>query len=322
MIFYIYFDPAVIKDANEQGNYAIKHLQEILKGISINCSILTFEDYHQITEIGELVNQLPESFDRRELTSLFTYLKKNNRFNAYLIPDYVGGKSDLRCLNEQYIDKELDIILLSQNESESYEWEVETATIDTYNESIFEKERYSYCRSGRTISDDEYDELIYLNKFLRKLLLNANHIEICDYSFGKNVRDDYIYSWKVLIHWFAGLNNPNRNIKITIHSDKGDQGTSNFIMSELSSHLPINISNIEIFMKYYVPLNTNTALPHERFIYTEQFAFNIGRGLDLFKHSNGKTRKTALSYMNVKDVRKDVEACKHLLDSPSEIQIC
>lgn len=320
MLFYVYLDPEVVKDANSRGQYALKHFQEILKGFTVNCALISFPQ--QLEELKNHILEIPESFEIKEIKSLLVWLKKNNRFISSLIPDYLGVESDTKKLNEQYKNLEIDIIILALSNMENFIWEIECVNIDTYSQSNFERVRFEFTRNGKTFCDDEFDEEVFLNNYFKKLVLNANTLEICDYSFGKNYRTDYIYSWKVLIQWIADIRNHNDKLKIVIHSDKGDPNTAMHIITELKNYLPANKSDIEIILKYYIPVNTSLALPHERFLYTEQFAFNIGRGLDFFKSSTGKNRVTSLSYMNNKDIRKDVDACKHLLDSPSEIIIC
>ena len=54
-------------------------------------------------------------------------------------------------------------------------------------------------------------------------------------------------------------------------------------------------------------------LPHERFILTDQMAFEIGRGMDFLLPANGRNRDVSIASKNIRQVIKLVDSYERFL---------
>ena len=81
----------------------------------------------------------------------------------------------------------------------------------------------------------------------------------------------------------------------------------------------VNGSNIKIEILFYhrEELENNLpALPHERFIITDQMAINIGRGMDFLNRHTRRNRDILIKSANNDEVINLIKGYRHLMLEP------
>lgn len=306
MIFYVYLDPKVLTIARQNEPFGMQALIGILYGFLQNCFIADFEDGRGWNELGEIIDTLEEVDDRKRIQAILKAMYNRNRFIGCLSPDYAGGKSDLECLVEQAPAMLLDLLLLSEigKDLEGFT-DAETATLNTYQHTYFASDRAKLACDGVTLEEGELDELVFLNKFLKKALMYAREIEICDKMFGDRYGGNYKYTAQVFFKWLEqSLANPDE-CKIMIHCGVPDDDTWLDAMKEhLMSLKRGRLGRIIFKLCLYDIVSKKGALPHDRFIVTDQLAFGLPRGMDFLNQQTKKNRDLTLDYKSSSQVNK------------------
>ena len=151
MVFYVYLQSSVIRDAAAAGPHGMQNLISILRGFLQNCCLAEFWDDRTRAEIKTAVDDMPEDFDRAALKKVLTQLAKLNRFAYCLEPDYAGGRSDLECVLDQANAALLQLIIVGEDERERPPpADTELAALSTYQHTIFEETRSALSSDGRT----------------------------------------------------------------------------------------------------------------------------------------------------------------------------
>jgi hypothetical protein len=305
MFFYIYLEPKVVEVAHQHGELGLQALIGILYGFLQNCFVADFEDERGWNELRDLVNSLPDEDNRKRIKEILTVMYKRNRLISCLSPDYAGDKSDLECLVEQAPGALLDLLLISEIGAPFEGFTAaETATLNTYQYSHFARDRTNLAGGGVTLEEGELDELVFLDKFLKKALKYAHSIEICDKIFGDRYGGNYKYTAQVFFNWLErNLADP-ENCKIIIHCGVPDETWLDVMKEHLTSLKSGRLAGVTIKLCLYDQVSVNAALPHDRFIVTDQIALGLPRGMDFLNRETRKNRDLTLDYKNNDQVNK------------------
>lgn len=320
MIFYVYMSPNIVVDAQEGGLYALDSLIGILQGFLQNCFIAEFEDEHLKTAIYNSVSQLPSSNAKKKIMLLFGEIKKRNHFISCLIPDYCGVDDDLNCAIKQAEKVLLDMILIAKKENDqSVKLNVEVTTLDYYNQSKFALERSNLAQKGITLKPDALSESEFLDKIFKKALMYASRIEICDRIFGVKFADNFEHSFVTMFRWLEkNVADPVHLEKIIIHCEKPTGYRDDNMKVKISPIKSGRFSKIVIEIRFYQKnvdsKSEGDPLPHDRYLITDQVAFDIGRGMDFLNKRTRGNRDISINYQDTIEIAA-------LIDSYSDYKL-
>ena len=301
MVFYVYFDPIVITIANINPPYGLQSLVAILRGFLQNCFIIDFEDSRLYNSIKELVDNLPEVFERKEIKTLLATLAKRKRFIFHLVPDYLGQRDDVSCMVEQAADSLIDLVLLSQ-EITGLPGDIDVASLAIYQNTNFEKFRSKIANEGKVWEAGALGQQEFLDLNFKKAFRFASQIEICDRIFGLKFRDNYKYTLKIMLRWLEQVLLEPGKSKLVFHCGKPEGLTDQYIQSQIVSSKQGRLSNLQIEIQFYEFIDNGACLPHDRFILTDQIALDIGRGMDFLDETTRRNRDTFMGYKNITEV--------------------
>jgi hypothetical protein len=180
----------------------------------------------------------------------------------------------------------------------------ETATLNTYQYTRFARDRANLAGGGVTLEEGELDELVFLDKFLKKALKYARSIEICDKIFGDRYGGNYKYTAQVFFNWLEqNLVDPDK-CKIIIHCGVPEDSWLDVMKEHLISLKSGRLAGVTIKLCLYDQVSVNAALPHDRFIITDQIALGFPRGMDFLNKATRKNRDLTLDYKNKDQVNK------------------
>lgn len=293
--------PDIVKEANEGGLYAIDLLIGIIHGILLNCFVAEFEDDRVQREIHSHINQLQAGEARKKIKVLLNEIKKQNHFICCLIPDYLGVENDLTRVIKQAEKSLLDILILTKEDaSKPLTMKAEITTLEKYNQSKFAQSRLILAQ-GKTLVSNELSQYELLDAIFKKALMYASRIEICDRIFGRKFGDNFRYSFLEMFKWLEkNVVDPVRLEKIIIHCEKPRGYGDDHMIESLKLVKCKRLSKIQIEIRFYSKDSDleGECLPHERFLMTDQIAFNIGRGMDFLSKRTKRNRDISIYYAN------------------------
>jgi hypothetical protein len=89
---------------------------------------------------------------------------------------------------------------------------------------------------------------------------------------------------------------------LAFHCGKPKGLTDDHIKTQLSSFRCGRLCRLPIEIHFYQLPNPDKALPHERFILTDQMALEIGRGMDFLDCNTRKNRDVSIGYKSMAEV--------------------
>ena len=317
MVFYVYFDPAVVTVADKGGDYALQCLIGILRGFKANCLLAEFEDYFIQDALKSRLNGLQDTSARKDLKSLFATLEKRNRF-VYTLKCQ-GESIDLRVADALLQGKavELDLVLAENPGAHPNPHSIPACTLLAYNTTSFEKERSEVANGGRTFPAGVRGERAFLDWTLRKALKHSTIITIYDRLFGEKFGKNFQYSAKAFLSWLETFVEDPNQIKLHIHCGKPTGNTDHFIQTQMASFRRGRLAAMPITIQYYESFPGEKVLPHQRFLITRQVAIDLGRGMDFLDPETGQNRSGKYSFARADELTALLKA----IPSPSLLPI-
>jgi hypothetical protein len=316
MVFYVYFDPAVITAAEKGGDFALQCLIGVLRGFEANCLLAEFDDYFVQEALKERLNDLQDDNARKDLKSLFATLGKRNRF-AYCL-ESVGASIQLRVADAILQGKraELDLVLADNPAPHPNPHGIPVCTLLAYNTSSFEQERGAVANGGRTFAAGVRAELAFLDWTLRKALKYSTTITIYDRLFGQKFGGNFEYSAKTLLSWLETFVDDPSQINLHIHCGKPVGNTDHFIQTRLASFRHGRLAAMPITIQFYGGLPGVEVLPHQRYLITHQVAIDLGRGLDFLDPQTHQNRSGKFSFARTDELATALKAVSPSTFSP------
>ncbi|MBI4026276.1 MAG: hypothetical protein HY360_14930 [Verrucomicrobia bacterium] len=296
MVFYVYFDPAMIGSAEKDGNYALQCLIGILRGFEANCLLAEFDDYFVQETLQGGVNDLHDDNVRKALKSLLGTLQKRNRFVYSLVSGCESPDVRVAVALGQGKEAELDLVVSENAAAHRNPHGIPTSTLLAYNTTGFEADRCAAATGGRTFAADARESQDFMNWTLRKALKYCSVIQVYDEHFGKNFGGNFEYSTKVLITWLETLVAYPDQVQLHIHCGKPSGNTDHFIRTRLASFRRGRLARMPITIQFYQTAFGVEPLLHERYLVTNQMAINLGRGLDFLNPTTGRNRDGKFSF--------------------------
>ena len=319
MYFYVFLQPEAFSESNQDGEDASQNLAAILAGFSQNCLLAVFEDDRWDTAVKEALERWPASMTRRRVTALLVQLKKHNRFIYGIVPDYAGTKRDLDCVIDQAVSIPLDLMLVIGAESGRVVPEnIEITTRRSYQNTAFEPKRSALATNGKTCAAGEMNELDFMNFHFLKALKHASSIDVFDRYCGKQgFSDNFHYTVKKFMGWLASIQGDSTLPRISFHFAQPPGKGADYMLEELASFRGGRLETASIQVNLYDDSAEGPALPHQRFIFTDQIALNVDRGFDFLDSGTKRCRDTYINYQDPNDAQNLLGGCtqKRVLSS-------
>lgn len=306
MYFYVYFNPEIINNFITDEVKGNQILIPLFRNFSINCFILDFTDYRIQTNLKECVNKLPDNSLRSEIKKLLGTLNKRNRIIYNLSPNYEKDFTDLELVIPQVKDKNIDILILNNDEEITEDCVCECCHIDKVSGSEFEKIRFA-LNEGKILQEAEKDETDFLNEVFLKGIKFAQRIEFYDKIFGKRFSDNYIYTTEILFKWLKNILHEPDNCTIVFHCEDPDGERPDYIKKRLQDFKNKYLPKTKIIVQYYQVLTTSGSMQHDRYLSTDQIALELGRGMDMLNRNTHKNRDSKYSYTNMDELKKLID---------------
>lgn len=315
MIFYVYLDPDIFSQAEDNAPYGSQALIAALRGFLQYCCVMEFDDYRVQEAIREKVEAMASSYDRKIITVLLETMAKRNRFIYCLSPDYMTNKSDLETMFEQAEQTLIDLALLeaAPEEGAAVPSSLQIATLENYQSSEFEKTRSHLAGVGSTPAPGSMGNEEFLNTHFLKGLKHAAKIEICDRVFGDRFGDNFRYTVQEMIKWLSTVLIDPSNTELHFHCGEPRECTRDFLISELEKSRDKHVEGLPVHIHIYDTTDNQNPLPPDRFIITDQVCLSIGRGMDFLDRNTGKNRDVSINIASEKeclDTLKSFEANK------------
>ena len=218
MVFYIYFDPALISAADRAGELGLSCLLGIIRRLEENCCLAEFDDWHVQEEIKDNVKKLEErlaNLEGKQRTQLADFLKdlktllgtmaKRNRFIYCLTSNGESPELRVAAVLRQGKGAELDLVLTETADGHPNPDQLPQANLGNFNSSSFEVDRGKYASKGMICYPGEFSEQDFLEKALRKFLKNCSAIHVYDEIMGKHWGDNFEYTFRTLLFWLEGF---------------------------------------------------------------------------------------------------------------------
>lgn len=298
MVFHAYLDPAVIARADEFQPYGYQCLIGILRGFIQNCCIID-PNGEVSAALAARVRQLPANSDRKTLKELLAFLNDHYRF--------IDGTDQADVMVTESDAREPGMGVAT-----------EVCSLANYQFTDFESRRSLSAHGGVTLGFREISPEQLFERHFHRALRHAQRVQICDGSFGENFKPNYRYTTERFLIWLRSANLLGAGCKVffkclaPFREDdrrnralrRGDWRPDDQKCAAVSSFL----------REHGVSAEFHRFLPHDRFILTDQFALEVGRGMDFLDQNNGCIRDISIA-------TKDLRQVKRLLQSYARHQL-
>ena len=302
MVFFVYLDPALVRAAANAGELGWSVLAAILQAAAQNCVVLDFDDYRWQARIRSELDACSPVFERSLIKTYLATLATRNR----LVPcfkDDDSGRREIDIVAAQAEDAELDCLVAATPVTLPKGCCAESTTLASYLSSRFEQARSKVAAHGREYSGGELDSTEFLRVNFRKLLRHASRIEVCDAILGRKFSDNFKHALERFFNLIRVDCHAPDGCRVVIHCEGSNRAD---YLHETVLRLQVNLPpRIQVEVRLYSSPN-GQCLPHERYLWTDQFALEIGRGMDFLDRSSGKNRDVSLNLKDVADVNGKV----------------
>jgi hypothetical protein len=304
MVFNVYFDPEVIEVAEANPPYGLQTLSYVLQGFVANCLLFDFEDERCRTEIGRRVNELKDSFDRKIVMTLLSSLVRRNRILSVMEPDYLSAKSNVDQALETAAKHFIQLVLTEQIPTAQIPAGIQCTSLAKYSRSTFESDRSKTATCGYVCSAGAMPAADFLDFHFANAFRHASRIEICDRLVGEKFSDSFEHTTRLFFAFLETVLYEPERCEIVIHC--GESARNDHFCYMLSRFRGSRTSATRITVFFYSDPTGNSSQPHERYIWTDQFAFLIGRGMDFLDASSGRNRDVSIDLKNEGEIAQEI----------------
>jgi hypothetical protein len=282
MIFCVFLDPETIRRSAAQGDLGADHLIGVLRALLENCLLAETTDWQVGGELKDAVKAIEEPNLRMRAVALLEKFATRNRFADFLEP--IESNADALPAAVALANRDhpsLDAILTESPEPHS-PGRTEVIPIGRFNGSNFAANRSQSTR-GRTLPQGEMQATEFFEVFFSKLrLVSLPKWEVCDYAIGDTgFGENYFHNLRWWIEFLAQSEEP---IEFVLH-------TQGHLRQNIQNRLDELCEGTSVRARVKI----HESLPHERYLITSAFVFNIGRGIDLIDPHSQRNRDIHLS---------------------------
>ncbi|MEO8353925.1 MAG: hypothetical protein ABI680_19530, partial [Chthoniobacteraceae bacterium] len=225
------------------------------------------------------VKRLRRDSDRKTLTAILEFLNQHERFIS------------------EAEDRDVDAIICESDESGTLgaaHGRAEICSLADFQFTDFEQTRSMSAHGGLTLGFGQMSTEQLLETHFRRALQYARRIQIYDGSLGQNCNENYRHTVESFLAWFRQTNRLGDQCAVEIHCREPAEGEKK---SECQALLR-GIRALGVEMTCY------RFLPHDRFILTDQFALEIGRGMDFLEPKRGCNRDVSIATKDLRQMKK------------------
>jgi len=295
MVFNFLLDPEAVKSAANHP-FGIQSLCEVLKGWLVNGLVFDFETEWARQEIGKTVHAMPEGFERKRLSSLLSALVKRKRLLTIMVQDYMSPDSELEQAIGLASKYQIQLLLIGSAVSTPIPAGVEKVTLAEYPDSAIEKKRHQAATDGKIYLGGEASHVDFLDENFANGLRHAKRIDICDRLLGEKFADNYEYTMRrFFLLLDRNLCSPD-SCDLVIHC--GESSRNGHMAYMLKSFRTGRISMMPMTLHFYSDPSGTMHLPHDRYLWSDQFGFLIGRGMDFLDERTDRNRDVNINLKN------------------------
>lgn len=282
MIFCAFLDPESIRRATELGELGLDQLIGVLRDLLENCLLAETTDGWQVgSELKAAVKAISDPDFRGKASALLETFARRNRFADILkvpqdLPDQPLAAIALANRDLSVLD-----LIITESVPPHPPGAAEVTSVTRFNSSQFAANRSRLAR-GVALEGGEYQAAQFFQQHFCRLLLVVKSFEIWDYAIGKyDFGGDFFPNLK---WWIGFLSLSDEELKLIIHTE-GTQGPA------IQRCLDAMCQNTTVRPTVQI----HEKMPHERYLVTPAFTFDIGRGIDLIDPRTGKNRDVRLA---------------------------
>lgn len=299
MVFFVYLDLTVFEEATSAGEGGLQALVATLRALLANCLLLDFDDWRWRGAVSAALREGDAVFARSQVKKLLVQMQKRNRI-VQVIQSQCSGSTDLDLVMQQAHEAELDLVISGVADSVRNS-SVPVVSLRDYQGSEFESERRAISDYGLELGPNEFDGAAFLDKYFRKALKHAKSIDVFDRLLGSKYSDSYAYTLKLVFELLGrSLANP-QEVEMVLHCERS--GRHQYLVDSLRKLRSREMPELKLSVKFYSDAASGQCLPHDRYLITDQFAFQIGRGFDMVDRKTRKNRDISVSLKNGEKLR-------------------
>lgn len=274
MIFVVALDPDSIRMCAAQGQLGCDHLVGVLLALSQNCLMAETEGTWRIgLELKEAIAEIPDPGARKIASAI---LEKMLAPDCIKFVEVINDADDLpigELLAIQNNNSGLDVIICEKGLPGAH---VECISMFAFNQSNFARERIRKACS-LTYAPGEIKARELLWEVFGRITTHCEFIEIYDRQMGVSMGGNY---HDAIEHWCDFFVSFDRDFEVRVHTTSAQAGS---VKRKFAEHLDGSK------VKLRVLAHNESDQPHDRFLRSCGFTFDIGRGIDLFDR-NGSCR--------------------------------
>jgi hypothetical protein len=124
------------------------------------------------------------------------------------------------------------------------------------------------------------DKSCFMDFHFAKALKYAKQIDICDRVCGThNLSDNFRYTVKQFMAWLASSLSDPSNCRIVFHLGQPRGLGADHVLKEIASFKIGPLRSAVVEVRFYDDSSPTPALPHQRFISSDQVALDVDRGI-------------------------------------------
>jgi hypothetical protein len=275
MIFVVAVEPDCIPSCLALGDLGEDQIVGVFEALLQNCLLAeTTGSWRLSAALTDTVKAVTSVSIRKRLTAILETLLSpttNCRFVEAIQGYEVDYESTiLEILASQGNNSELDAIITSEL--------IQCTTVDSvkiteFNRSNFARERSRLASSSIVYAPKDIQAADLLNEVFHRVIKYSDKIEIYDRQMGISMGGNY---HEAIEHWCQFFASFDRKLSLHVHTTSNQAAATKRKFAE-------HLSNTKVQLSVYA--HDEEAQPHDRFLRSCGFTFDIGRGVDLFDRS-------------------------------------
>lgn len=310
MFYRVFFDPEVVRPAYQSGAVGLSLLIAIWRGFFQNCCICEVDGYLVHTRLKEVINEIGVDAENQNnglsdhitrLKKILVQMRKQNRFVDLISTSEADQSLVLLAVNS---DASIGIdFILTEERLPGEAKSPERSSFEAYEVSTFERERSKQAEDG-LIPEGEFTADEFFPKRFGKILPLAKRVTIIDGILGRKFGDNFQYTLKILIEYLEAANTNPSELLLDIHTEDGKR--IDFLEQRLGEWCKT--------IRYHV--HRHPGVPHERYLFTDQFGLQLGIGCDLLSKRTEHNRETDFSYARLSKMHDLITMARTTDDTP------
>lgn len=271
MIFIVAVDPDCIPNCLSLGDLGEDQIVGVFEALLQNCLMAEIAGSWRLSAgLGEAVRAVKNVDIRKRLTAILeTLLSPANCRFVEAIHSYECDYETpiIQILETQTSNREIDAIIA---ETVFQDGSVDSFKIAEFNRSNFARNRSRLASSALTYPPEAKQAAEILSEAFERAIRYADRVEIYDRQMGISMGGNYHDAIEHWCRFFVGFNRP---FTLHVHTTDKQAAATKRKFAEYLFDSKIDLK---------VHAHNEDAQPHDRFLRSCGFTFDIGRGIDLF----------------------------------------